>query len=430
MCETEATYVCKLVINGGNPLNGEITVQGCKNAALPIMAAALLTKEKCVIHNCPDISDVSAGAEILRHLGAKVNFDRNTAEITADNINESAISKELMEKMRSSVMFLGSILARNKKAVICSPGGCDLGERPIDIHLKSFARLGVDIYTKGDCVLCNVDDNIKSDDIILLYPSVGATENIMIFTAGLENTVRIYNAAKEPEIVDLQNFLNLMGADIRGGGTEVITVYPSKGLHGCEYRVMADRIVASTYACAAAACGGELFLKDAEPKHMKALLGILSEMGCEVIDTNRLAETSGVKIISDGRCKNITMIKTAPYPGLPTDVQPLLCSVLINALGKSELCETVFKNRFAYVKQLEKLGANIQTDGNSLRIYGAERLNGCSMSATDLRGGAAMVTAALAAQGTSVIDNVHYISRGYEDIVRDLKAAGGDIRCI
>lgn len=429
MCETEATYVCKLVINGGKQLNGEITVQGSKNAALPIMAATLLTKEKCVIHNCPDISDVSAGADILRYLGAKVNFDGNTAEIIAENINESAISKELMEKMRSSVMFLGSILARNKKAVICSPGGCNLGERPIDIHLKSFRRLGVEICTKGDCVICTVD-NIKSDDIILLYPSVGATENIMIFSAGLENTVRIYNAAKEPEIVDLQNFLNLMGADIRGGGTEVITIYPSKGLHGCKYRVMPDRIVASTYACAAATCGGELFLKDAETKHMKAVLRTLSEMGCEVIDTNRLSETPGVKIVSERRCKNIPMIKTAPYPGFPTDVQPLLCSVLINACGESELHETVFKNRFAYAKELKKLGANIQVDGSILRVYGVENLKGAGMSATDLRGGAAMVTAALAAQGTSVIDNVHYISRGYEDIARDLKTAGGDIRCI
>lgn len=413
--------MCELIINGGNRLCGEVKIQGSKNASLPILAATLLTDERCVIHNCPNISDTKTAFEILNDLGADVISLRDYVIVRARKLCNDKIPQDLMGRMRSSVMFLGAILARCGTAVICNPGGCNLGERPIDIHLRSLRRLGVRVCETNGCIFCSLGEK-TAGEVTLLYPSVGATENIMLLCAGLDTSVRINNAAREPEIVDLQNFLNLMGADIRGAGTETITIYPSQGLHGCEYRVMPDRIVAATYACATAACGGEVSLVGAESGHMRIVNAALCAAGCEIKNNG-----SGILVCADSRPKAIEMIKTLPYPGFPTDVQPLLGAVLMTADGDSELCEAIFKKRFEYYSQLELMGADAEIKGNTLVIHGRERLFGTEVSAADLRGGAALIIAALAASGTTVVNNVHYIDRGYESIERDLKLIGADI---
>lgn len=413
--------MCELIINGGNRLCGEVKIQGSKNASLPILAATLLTDERCVIHNCPNISDTKTAFEILNDLGADVISLRDYVIVRAKKLCNDKIPQDLMGRMRSSVMFLGAILARCGTAVICNPGGCNLGERPIDIHLRSLRRLGVRVCETNGCIFCSLGEK-TAGEVTLLYPSVGATENIMLLCAGLDTSVRINNAAREPEIVDLQNFLNLMGADIRGAGTETITIYPSQGLHGCEYRVMPDRIVAATYACATAACGGEVSLVGAESGHMRIVNAALCAAGCEIKNNG-----SGILVCADSRPKAIEMIKTLPYPGFPTDVQPLLGAVLMTADGDSELCEAIFKKRFEYYSQLELMGADAEIKGNTLVIHGRERLLGTEVSAADLRGGAALIIAALAASGTTVVNNVHYIDRGYESIERDLKLIGADI---
>ncbi len=413
--------MCELIINGGNRLCGEVKIQGSKNASLPILAATLLTDERCVIHNCPNISDTKTAFEILNDLGADVISLRDYVIVRAKKLCNDKIPQDLMGRMRSSVMFLGAILARCGTAVICNPGGCNLGERPIDIHLRSLRRLGVRVCETNGCIFCSLGEK-TAGEVTLLYPSVGATENIMLLCAGLDTSVRINNAAREPEIVDLQNFLNLMGADIRGAGTETITIYPSQGLHGCEYRVMPDRIVAATYACATAACGGEVSLVGAESGHMRIVNAALCAAGCEIKNNG-----SGILVCADSRPKAIEMIKTLPYPGFPTDVQPLLGAVLMTADGDSELCEAIFKKRFEYYSQLELMGADAEIKGNTLVIHGRERLFGAEVSAADLRGGAALIIAALAASGTTVVNNVHYIDRGYESIERDLKLIGADI---
>ena len=413
--------MCELIINGGNRLCGEVKIQGSKNASLPILAATLLTDERCVIHNCPNISDTKTAFEILNDLGADVISLRDYVIVRAKKLCNDKIPQDLMGRMRSSVMFLGAILARCGTAVICNPGGCNLGERPIHIHLRSLRRLGVRVCETNGCIFCSLGEK-TAGEVTLLYPSVGATENIMLLCAGLDTSVRINNAAREPEIVDLQNFLNLMGADIRGAGTETITIYPSQGLHGCEYRVMPDRIVAATYACATAACGGEVSLVGAESGHMRIVNAALCAAGCEIKNNG-----SGILVCADSRPKAIEMIKTLPYPGFPTDVQPLLGAVLMTADGDSELCEAIFKKRFEYYSQLELMGADAEIKGNTLVIHGRERLFGTEVSAADLRGGAALIIAALAASGTTVVNNVHYIDRGYESIERDLKLIGADI---
>ena len=413
--------MCELIINGGNRLCGEVKIQGSKNASLPILAATLLTDERCVIHNCPNISDTKTAFEILNDLGADVISLRDYVIVRAKKLCNDKIPQDLMGRMRSSVMFLGAILARCGTAVICNPGGCNLGERPIDIHLRSLRRLGVRVCETNGCIFCSLGEK-TAGEVTLLYPSVGATENIMLLCAGLDTSVRINNAAREPEIVDLQNFLNLMGADIRGAGTETITIYPSQGLHGCEYRVMPDRIVAATYACATAACGGEVSLVGAESGHMRIVNAALCAAVCEIKNNG-----SGILVCADSRPKAIEMIKTLPYPGFPTDVQPLLGAVLMTADGDSELCEAIFKKRFEYYSQLELMGADAEIKGNTLVIHGRERLFGTEVSAADLRGGAALIIAALAASGTTVVNNVHYIDRGYESIERDLKLIGADI---
>ncbi len=413
--------MCELIINGGVPLNGEVRVQGSKNAVLPILAATVLTDDECVIHNCPDISDVGAAFDILRSLGCSAEYSSGVARVCARGADRAIISRELMQRMRSSVMFMGAMLSRGGEVMLCRPGGCQLGERPIDMHICSLTRLGAEITESGGCICCRLGKAV-SGDITLVYPSVGATENIMLMCAGGECEVRIFNPAREPEIVELQNFLNMMGADIRGAGGDVIWIRKAGSLHGCEYSVAPDRIVAATYACMTAACGGDVLLREAVADHMRIPLEVLSEMGCEID-----AGDFGITVRANGRCSAIANIKTLPYPGFPTDVQPMLCSALAGAKGVSRIVETIFENRFSYVPELKKMGADIIESGCSIEITGVERLRGACVKAKDLRGGAALVTAALSAEGTTVIGGVEYIDRGYEKIEKMLTQIGADI---
>lgn len=411
----------KLVINGGRQLYGRLCIQGSKNAALPILAASLLTDERCIIHNCPDILDTETAIDILRGFGAEAERDGNCVSVCAANMSGRIIKPELMQKMRSSVMFTGAVLGRCGEAIICQPGGCRLGERPIDMHIRSLSRLGANIEITDECITCRLKE-VCGNDIFLLYPSVGTTENIMLMCAGSGREVKIFNPAREPEIVDLQNFLNLMGADIKGAGSDLIRICPAGKLHGCEYTVMPDRIAVSTIACATASCGGDVFIDGAQPDHIRLVTAALTETGCDI----RFG-TGGIGIRSTGKLKAINMLKTLPYPGFPTDVQPLFGAVLVRAEGRTIMCETIFDNRFAYLRELEKMGADISVSGSKAEICGVAEIYGREVEAGDLRGGAALVVAGLGAIGTTVISGVEYIDRGYERIEEIFKKLGADI---
>ena len=411
----------KFIIEGGNRLFGELKVQGSKNSSLPILAATLLTDEECVIHNCPNISDVKAALEILKTLGCNTEYKDGTVKVKVVNDDMTCIPEYLMKTMRSSVMFLGSLLAKRRSAEICRPGGCRLGERPIDIHLNALTKLGVSVKEYKNCILCSVG-SIAERDITLLYPSVGATENIMLACAGSGVKIRIYNPAREPEIVELQNFLNLMGAKISGASSDVIVIEATKGLHGCEYTLMSDRIVASTYACMTAACGGDVVLKDADSNRIKPIIEALRTIGCIV--TERENE---IEIISDGKNYGLDNIKALPYPSFPTDVQPILAATLCSAKGESKIIDAVFENRFSYSQELKKMGAVLKRINQTLLISGVPSLKGAEVYAKDLRGGAALVCAGLGASGITEVKNIEYIDRGYEKLEDALTLLGAKI---
>jgi len=413
--------VRELVINGGNPLWGEVRLQGSKNASLPILAATILTDEECIIHNCPDISDTWAAIDILKDFGIKVCRIGETVRVCSACMDGSIIRKELMQKMRSSVMFMGAVLAKRGETLICHPGGCRLGDRPIDIHIKALSELGARIEDVGECIYCELKE-VKEDEIVLLYPSVGATENIMMMCAGSGKVVQIYNAAREPEIVDLQNFLNAMGADIQGAGTDIITIRGVKELHGCEYTVMPDRVVAATIACAAAVCSGDVYIKEAKEEHIRLVVQTLREVGCRIC-----SDASGVRVVSKGDLNGINMIKTLPYPGFPTDAQPMLGAVLTRCRGVSRISETIFDNRFCYLEELGKMGADTKIQGTVAEIRGVDKLKGANVAAKDLRGGAALVVAGLAAEGITVVSGTEFIDRGYEKIETAFKEIGANI---
>lgn len=413
--------MCEFIINGGRQLNGEFCVQGSKNAVLPILAAAVLTDEECFIHNCPDISDVWAAFDILKSLGCRAELLEGTARVCAKGVSSAVISKELMQRMRSSVMFMGAMLSRGGEVLLYRPGGCRLGERPIDIHINSLVRLGAEINESGGCIKCRLGRAV-SGDITLIYPSVGATENIMLMCAASDCDVQIFNPAREPEITELQNFLNLMGADIRGAGTDVIKIRKRNYLHGAEYEVSPDRIAAVTYGCMAAICGGRVVIKNAIAEQMRIPLAVLREIGCEISTGD-----FGVCVKSEGRLSAINSIKTLPYPGFPTDDQPMVSAVLAMANGVSHIDETIFENRFSYVPELKKMGADIAESSCSIEIRGVEKLNGGYIAAKDLRGGAALITAGLAARGETVISGAEYIDRGYEKIENVLTQLGANI---
>ena len=414
----------RLIISGGKPIKGEIEVQGAKNAVLPILAATILTDEKCVIKNCPCLRDVDKTILVLRDLGCMVEREGSMVTVDSGGICDCRICENLMREMRSSIIFLGAILTRCKRANVSMPGGCPIGLRPIDLHLKALRKLGVRISEEHGYINCRAD-KMRGADIHLDFPSVGATENIMLSAVCAEGDTIISNAAREPEIADLADLLNAMGARVSGAGSSVIRISGVEKLHGTEYTVMPDRIVAATYLAAGAVTGGDITLAGAEKSHMDAMLNALSEMGAEF----EFGEKT-IRIKPLDEIKSIHILRTMPYPGFPTDIQSPFMTVAALGRGTSVFVENIFENRFRHVDELVRMGADIRVSGRCAVIRGVKKLYGAKVCARELRGGAALVLAGLAAEGTTIVENTEYIDRGYESIEKCLSACGADIRRI
>ncbi len=410
-----------LKINGGKKLCGETVVQGAKNSALPCLAASALGG-KCIIHNCPDLTDTKAGLKILSALGVETEFYNNTVITNAPKtLSCYKINDDLMKEMRSSVMFLGAILSKCSEAEISYPGGCSIGARPIDLHLKAFSQMGVETIEEGDRLFCKVK-KLKSARIKLDFPSVGATENIMLLGAVSDCEFIIENAAKEPEILDLRNFINSMGGDITADKYGKIYIKGVKSLSDTEYKIMPDRIAALTYLCGISSCGGYGKIKNVRPEHLKGPLKILEEAGNEI----RLGEDY-IEIKAPKRVRGLGPISTSPYPGFPTDAQAIFMATSLKGRGESCFIENIFENRFGHIPEFIKMGANARICDNSAYIMGRRKLKGAELYAKDLRGGAALVVAALSAKGESTIHNIEFIDRGYENIERSFSDFGGEI---
>lgn len=412
----------KLVIEGGNPLRGEITVQGAKNAVLPILAATVLADSECIIHNCPWLRDVEKTGVVLRRLGCSIKREGDTLIINPQQLNDCMIDERLMREMRSSIIFLGAILGRCHKAEVGMPGGCPIGLRPIDLHLKALRKMGVEISEEHGYLQCECD-RLVGCDIHLDFPSVGATENVMLAAVMAEGITTITNAAREPEIKDLADFLNLMGAKVRGATSSVIVIEGVEKLHGIEYRVMPDRIVAQTYMIGAMMTDGELVLNNVKPQHMQAGISALSEMGANI-----RTERDTLKIKNRGKLKSIHILKTMPYPGFPTDIQSPFMALATVAEGTSVFVENIFENRFRHVEELVRMGADIKVEGRSAVVRGVKQLNAANVQADELRGGAALVLAALSANGISTVSGTEFIDRGYDNIEGYLSSCGAKIR--
>lgn len=412
----------KFVINGGNRLSGEISISGAKNAAVAILPAVILSNEPCIIENIPNISDVTAIIKILHHLGAEVKaINKSTYVIDSRGINTWVLPVELASNMRASSYFIGAFLGRFKKASVAPPGGCDFGVRPIDQHIKGFEALGAKVTIENGMVEAKAEELVGTS-VYLDKVSVGATVNIMLAAAKADGFTVIENAAKEPHIVDLANFLNSMGADIMGAGTDVIKIHGVKYLRGTTYSVIPDQIEAGTYMTAVAATGGNVIIKNVIPKHLESISTKLIEIGCKITEYDE-----AIHIVSDGKPKACTVI-TQPHPGFPTDMQPQITTLLSVAEGTSIVSEGVWDNRFRYVNQLLLMNANITVDGKMAVVKGVKNLTGAKVEATDLRAGAAMIIAGLIAKGTTTVSSIKYIDRGYEDIVQKLSAVGADIK--
>ena len=410
------------VINGGHELFGEVNISGAKNAAVAIIPAALLAEDTVRIENIPQISDVHLIIEILNRMGAEIKVaNKNTLDINTTNINYQSIPYELTSHFRASYYLIGAMLGRFSKADVALPGGCDFGVRPIDQHVKGFKMLGaqVDII---DGVVCAKAEKLVGTPVYMDVVSVGATINIMLAAVKARGLTVIENAAKEPHIVDLANFLNSMGADVRGAGTDVIKIRGVEKMHGCTYSIIPDQIEAGTYMVAAAACGGDVLVKNVIPKHLESITAKLEEAGAEVIEYDDAVRVTRFKALS--KCN----VKTMPHPGFPTDMQPQMAVLLSIANGTSILSESVWDNRFQYVQQLLRMGADIQVDGKVAVIVGVPRLDGTTVRATDLRAGAAMIIAGLVAEGVTTVEDTIYVERGYEDVVEKFSALGADIK--
>ena len=416
----------KYIVNGGRPLYGEVQISGAKNAAVAIIPAALLVNGVCRIENVPQISDVTVLLKILERLGANVRFLNTTdVEIDCTHIHTTHVPQELAHRLRASYYLIGALLGRFGSAEVSMPGGCNFGGvRPIDQHVKGFAAMGADVR-EGDYIVANAQGGrMKGASIYLDVVSVGATMNIMMAAALAEGTTVIENAAKEPHIVDLANFLNSMGANVKGAGTDTIRIFGVDQLHGGTYAIIPDQIEAGTYMAAVAAAGGEVLVRGIIPKHMDCITAKLLEMGVEV------EEKDDTLLVRRNGKLTRTNVKTLPYPGFPTDMQPQLTAVLALAEGTSIVTEGVWDNRYRYVGELTRMGAQIHVEGRTAIVEGVSHLTPAMVQAFDLRAGAAMVVAALAARGTSEILNVQYIERGYEDITGKLRALGADIQSV
>ena len=408
-------------IRGGRKLEGACFVQGSKNASLPILAASILTPAESELQNVPQLKDIDAALRILRHLGCVAEQRGNEVYINARGVTCCAIPHKLMLEMRSSVIFMGALLARCGEARLSPPGGCQLGRRPIDLHLSALRQLGATIEECGDEIICRAG-KLRGAEIYLPFPSVGATENIMLAATAAEGETVIHSAAREPEISALGEYLCRMGSVVSGAGTDTIVIGQRKYIAHINHRILADRIVAATLACAAAACGGSVELRGVEPQHFSTVLHFLKQAGCDIMCQNR-----GVKLRSNGRLRAVGEICTKPYPGFPTDAQPVLMAALLRAKGKTAFRETIFENRFRQVPELCRLGADIRLAGQCAEIQGVERLRGALLNATDLRGGAAMIVAGLAAEGETQVRDEGHIRRGYERFDERLAALGAAV---
>ena len=409
------------VVRGGQALRGEIPISGAKNSVLPILAATLLNGGRNVLHNCPDLRDVRSAIRILEHLGCKVIREGDTVTVDSAVVDRWDVPHELMREMRSSVIFLGPVLARCGKARLSLPGGCEIGQRPIDLHLSALRKLGVSIREQGGDILCEASD-LHGRDVILSFPSVGATENTMLTATACPGVTRVINAAREPEIADLQLFLQKAGATVQGGGESVITLTGETPRRDVEHTILPDRIETATFLCAAAACGGEVTLTNTEPEHVGTVIQCLLEAGCHIARAGRT-----ITLRAESPLSGMSTVRTMPYPGFPTDAQAPLMAAACTGTGTTLFIETIFENRFRHVSELARMGADIRVSGRTALVTG-KPLHGARVRSTDLRGGAAMVVAALAARGESVIEDLNHIDRGYEGLEHKLTALGADIR--
>lgn len=417
-----SAYMEKLVITGGKRLNGEVFISGAKNAAVAIIPAAIMADGICIIENLPSIEDVESLRTTLNKMGAVCEYiDKHTLKVDSTGDITNCAAFEEVKKIRASYYLLGALLGRYKKAEVALPGGCNFGTRPIDLHLKGFKLLGADVEVSNGIVKVSAE-RLMGTQIYMDQVSVGATINIMLAASMAEGTTIIENAAKEPHVVDTANFLNMMGANIKGAGTDIIRIKGVEKLHSAEYTIIPDQIEAGTYMIAAAIAGGDVTVRNIIPKHMDSLTAKLAEMGAKIEKHD-----DSIRVMADGRlqCSNI---KTMSYPGFPTDLQPQMTALLSVCDGISVVTENVWDNRYQYVDELRQLGAKITVESRVAMIEGVKTLKGAKVAATDLRAGAAMVVAGLFAEGTTIIDNIKYIDRGYEDIEAKLSALGADIK--
>ena len=411
-----------IIIRGGRPLSGSLTVQGAKNSVLPILAATLLSGEVCRIRHCPRLRDVETAMEILRHLGCRADWQGSDLLVDAADLTRWDVPDHLMSRMRSSVVFLGAILARCGQAEMTYPGGCELGARPIDLHLAALRSMGAAIQETGGRLACR-RERLTGTEIVLSLPSVGATENAMLAACGAEGTTVIANAAREPEIVDLQTFLQKMGAHVQGAGSSTVVVEGGAPLHGCVHTVVADRIVAATYLAAAAGTGGDIRLEGVDYRHLSAVATMLRQAGCRLT----CGETS-IRLQAPRRLQSAGPIRTAPYPGFPTDAQAVLMASLLRSEGATVFVENIFDSRYRHVPEMVRMGADIRLEGRVAVVCGVDRLHGATVRAKELRGGASLVLAGLQAEGETAVIGVEHIQRGYEDLTGELAQLGADIR--
>ena len=409
------------VVEGGNPLVGEVEIGGAKNAALAILAASVMTDETVLIENMPDVRDTNILLQAMQSIGVIVErVDRHTVKVNASHIHELVIEDDFIKKIRASYYLLGALLGKYNKAEVALPGGCNIGSRPIDQHIKGFKALGADVRIEHGLIITEAP-NLKGSHVYMDVVSVGATINVMMAAAMADGMTIIENAAKEPHVVDLANFLNGMGANIKGAGTDVIRIRGVQKLHKTEYAIIPDQIEAGTFMFAAAATQGDVTVKNVIPKHLESISAKLMEIGCEVEESD-----DAVRVVAS-RPLNHTHVKTLPYPGFPTDMQPQITVALGLSQGTSIVTESIFENRFKYVDELTRMGASIKVEGNSAIIDGVTRYTGASITAPDLRAGAALVIAALAAEGVSTVDDILYIERGYENFPEKLRGIGAQI---
>ena len=408
-------------IKGGNPLVGEVEIGGAKNAALPILAAAIMTDETVLIENVPDVRDTNVLMQAMESIGVIVErIDRHTIKINGSQINVHVIEDDFIKKIRASYYLIGALLGKYKKAEVVLPGGCNIGSRPIDQHIKGWKALGTRVDIAHGLISAEAEE-LRGSHIYMDVVSVGATINVMMAAVMAEGQTIIENAAKEPHVVDLANFLNSMGANIKGAGTDVIRIKGVTSLHKTEYTIIPDQIEAGTFMFAAAVTKGDITVKNVIPKHLESITAKLTEIGCEVEESD-----DAVRVVAS-KPLNHTHVKTLPYPGFPTDMQPQMAVALGLSQGTSIVTESIFENRFRYVDELTRMGANIKVEGNTAIINGVSRYTGASLSAPDLRAGAALVLAGLAAEGFTMIDEIQYIQRGYEDFDQKLQGLGAQI---